>query len=133
MSKREFVTGTPMPLGHRRQTVNAADKAEMEKAFAMLAEKLAPLVAELLEGEAPEGDGMAANGSNGRKLNPSDLTSRYQAPDDEFDTLPPGDDQWAGVDLNDAIDPPKGRKPGPLDEYDFPDELRGDHFANLPD
>lgn len=83
MSKREFVTGTPMPLGHRRATVNSRDKAEMEKAFAMLAEKLAPLVAELLEGEAPEeGEGMATNGSNGRKM----------PPQDQWDTLPDGDD-----------------------------------------
>ncbi|MGM0786039.1 MAG: hypothetical protein ACQEUM_18270 [Pseudomonadota bacterium] len=118
-----FEVGQPMPLGHR-QTVNQADDAEMEKALDLLAEKLAPLVAELLEGEAPKGDGMAANGSNGRRI----------PPQDQWDTLPPGDDQWAGVDLNDAIDGRNDRKPGTLDEYGFPDELRGDLDAyQLPD
>jgi len=101
MSKHFEVT-TPRPLGHR-QTVNSRDEDEMNQAVELLAEKLAPMVAKLLEGKAP-----ATNGSNGRKLNPSDITSRHfqGLPDgDEWDTLPDGDDA-----------------PSPT----------GDHFDNLP-
>nr|WP_156889379.1 hypothetical protein [Halomonas sp. 1513] len=52
--KREFVTGTPMPLGHKRHTVNSRDEDEMNQAIELLAEKLAPMVAKLLEGEGKE-------------------------------------------------------------------------------
>ena len=111
---KHFEVTTPRPLGHR-QTVNAADKAEVDQAIDLLAERLAPLVAELLEGKAP-----ATNGSNGRKI-----ADAYQ---------PPAGDHWDDVDLNDAIDSRNDRKPGALDEYGFPDELRGDLDAyQLPD
>jgi hypothetical protein len=113
MSKHFEVT-TPRPLGHR-QTVNAADKAEMDQAVDLLAEKLAPMVAKLLEGKAP-----ATNGSNGRKLNPSDLTSPAQG--DEWDTLPPGDG-WSSYDMN---NPPGGEpKRNPFSPT-------GDDFDHLP-
>lgn len=93
-------------------TVNSADA---DKAL----ERIAARVAELLsKGETSRET--ATNGSNGRKI-----ADAYQ---------PPADDQWADVDLNDAIDSRNDRKPGALDEYGFPDELRGDLDGyELPD
>ena len=102
---KHFEVTTPRPLGHRH-TVNQSDDAEQEKAFTLLAEKLAPAVAKLLEGE---GKAPATNaGSNGRKLSPDDLVGRYTLPaDDDYDTLPDGD--------------APGGASKPTDDYQLPD------------
>lgn len=100
MSKQHFEVTTPRPLGHR-QTVNSEQAAaSLERIATRVAEMLAPSIAEAVTNE------MKTNASsNGRKIRADDLTSRYQAPDDEFDTLPDGDDA-----------PARG----------------GDHYDNLP-
>ncbi|MGM0782987.1 MAG: hypothetical protein ACQEUM_02620 [Pseudomonadota bacterium] len=122
MSKNmSFEVGQPMPLGHRRATVNSEQAdASLERIATRVAEMIAPTIAEAVAQEL-QAQGVTTNaGSNGRKI-----TDAY--------TLPDGD-QWAGVDLNDAIDGRNDRKPGTLDEYGFPDELRGDLDAyQLPD
>lgn len=120
MSKRHFEVTTPRPLGHR-QTVNSADADKaLERVANRVAEMIAPAIAEAVAAEMKT-QGVATNaGSNGRKI-----ADAYQ---------PPAGDQWADVDLNDAIDSRNDRKPGALDEYGFPDELRGDLDGyELPD
>ena len=104
MSKNmTFEVGQPMPLGHRHTVNSEQAAASLERIATRVAEMLAPSIAEAVTNE------MKANASsNGRKLNPSDLTSRHfqGLPEgDEFDTLPPGDDA-----------PARG----------------GDHYDNLP-
>lgn len=97
MTQRQFVANGP--LGH---TVNAADADKaLERIATRVAEMIAPAIAQAVAGE------LKANASsNGRKLNPDDITARYTLPaGDEFDTLPPGDDA-----------PARG----------------GDHYDNLP-
>ena len=98
---KHFEVTTPRPLG---QTVNAADADKaLERIAAKVAEMIAPTIAEAVANE------LKANASsNGRKLNPADLTSRHfdgLPKGDEWDTLPDGDDA-----------------PSPT----------GDHFDNLP-
>lgn len=112
MSKREFVTATP-----RRQTVNSDQAAaSLERIAAKVAEMIAPTIAEAVAAE------MKTNASsNGRKIRAEDLTSRYQAPDDEFDTLPDGDG-WSSYDMNNP----------PGDESRNPYTPTGEHFDNLP-
>lgn len=100
MSK-EFVVGAP-----RQSIRNSRDKAEVDQAIDLLAEKLAPVVAKLLEGEA------VTNGSNGRKIRTEELTSRH------FQGLPKGD-EWDS--LPDGDDAPAPAAPG------------GSHFDSLPD
>lgn len=109
MSKHFEVT-TPRPLGHR-QTVNSADADKaLERVANRVAEMIAPAIAEAVAAE------MKTNASsNGRKIRPEELTSRYQAPDD----------QWADVDLNDAYEPPG-------DESRNPYTPTGEHFDGLP-
>lgn len=114
MSKREFVTGTPMPLGHRRATVNQDEKAQQDEAFALLAAKvlekampaIAEAVAEQLKEAGIEPKGPTTNGSNGRKI-----ADAYQ---------PPSDDHWQSYDLNEPIgdEPPRFT---PTDAYELPD------------
>lgn len=122
MSKREFVTGAPQPLGHHRAVNKEEADAALERMAAKVAEIIAPSIAAAVA-EQMKAEEVATNGSNGRKM---------PTKDDEFDTLPPGD-QWDSYNMNDAITGRNDRKPGPLDEYSFPDELRGDHFNSLPD
>lgn len=81
MSKH-FEVGTPMPLGHRRHTVNAEQvDASLERIAGKVAEMIAPTIAEAVK--EPQAQGVATNaGSNGRKM----------PPQDQWDTLPDGDD-----------------------------------------
>lgn len=104
MSKHFEVT-TPRPLGQRHTVNSEQAAASLERIAAKVAEMIAPTIAEAV-GKELQAQGVATNGSNGRKIRADDLTSRYQLPKgDEWDTLPPGDDA-----------PARG----------------GDHFANLP-
>ena len=117
MSKRHFEVTTPRPLGHR-QTVNAADADKaLERVANRVAEMIAPAIAEAVAAE------MKTNASsNGRKIRPEELTSRYALPKgDEFDNLPDGDG-WSSYDMNNP----------PGDESRNPYTPTGEHFDNLP-
>lgn len=112
MSKH-FEVGTPQPLGHRRQTVNAEQAdASLERIAAKVAEMIAPTIAEAVAQEL-KAQGVTANGSNGRKMPSGDITSRYQLP---------ADDHWASYNLNEPVgdEPPRGGLT-PTDGYELPD------------
>ncbi|QJQ98918.1 hypothetical protein [Halomonas sp. PGE1] len=86
-----------------------ANQAKADKALERIAARVAEMIAPTI-GEAVANELKANASSNGRKLNPADLTN----PSRHFDGLPKGD-EWDT--LPDGDDTPA---PG------------GDHYSNLP-